>query len=412
MFLIKLSLKNLLRHKKRTIITAAIIAWAIFFYVTFDSFLLGMNDMVFQNIIDYEYGHVQVANQTYWNEKDELPLENLILNNQSINQSLTKIEGYQSHASQLNFQVRLNDGVNETPVIGRGINSNQTLSVLDYEQYLEEGEFFKPGEYKVVLGKRLTEVMNLSLGDYVTLLTRTESDTFNTIDAEIGGIINTPNPSINQNVVFVPLDIAQSALNIDNRVSHYIVKLNNKNFNSNIINSFQSTLNDQNNNLNVYSWRDLDEVSITKSKQAGNTMILLIVLTIAAIGIINIVILAALERMEEIGMMKALGLKENEIIFTFVAESTGIGILGGIFGIILGAVSVYFFSNFGLDFSMFIDIDMSTFGIPIVSKIYGVWNPWTFVYMFFFAIFGSMLASILPARWAAKKDPVDAIYRR
>jgi hypothetical protein len=78
-------------------------------------------------------------------------------------------------------------------------------------------------------------------------------------------------------------------------------------------------------------------------------------------------------------------LKENEIIFTFVAESTGIGILGGIFGIILGAVSVYFFSNFGLDFSMFIDIDMSTFGIPIVSKIYGVWNPWTFVYMFFFS---------------------------
>ncbi len=412
MFLIKLSLKNLLRHKKRTIITAAIIAWAIFFYVTFDSFLLGMNDMVFQNIIDYEYSHVQVANQTYWNEKDELPLENLILNNQSINQSLTQIEGYQSHASQLNFQVRLNDGVNETPVLGRGINTDQTLSVLDYEQYLEEGEFFKPGEYKVVLGKRLTEVMNLSLGDYVTLLTRTESDTFNTIDAEIGGIINTPNPSINQNVVFVPLDIAQDALNIDNKVSHYIVRLNNKNFNPNIISSFQSTLNDQNNNLNVYSWRDLDEVSITKSKQAGNTMILLIVLIIAAIGIINIVILAALERMEEIGMMKALGLKENEIIFTFVVESTGIGILGGIFGVILGAVSVYFFSNFGLDFSMFIDIDMSTFGIPIVSEIYGVWNPWTFVYMFFFAIFGSMLASILPARWAAKKDPVDAIYRR
>ncbi len=412
MFLIKLSLKNLLRHKRRTIITAAIIAWAIFFYITFDSFLLGMNDMVFQNIIDYEYGHVQVADQTYWDEKDELPLENLLVNNQSINQEITQIEGYQAHAGQLNFQVRLNDGVKETPVVGRGIDANQTLNVLDYEQYLKEGEFFKPGEYKAVLGQRLAEVMNLELGDYITLLTRTESDTFNTIDAEIGGIINTPNPSINQNVVFVPLDIVQDALNVDNKVTHYIIKLNNKNFRPNVISNFQNTIKTQNNNLNVYSWRDLDEVSITKSKQAGNTMILLIILTIAAIGIINIVILAALERMEEIGMMKALGLKEKEIIFTFVVESTGIGILGGIFGVILGAASVYYFSNFGIDFSLFVDIDMSTFGIPIVSEIYGVWNPWTFVYMFFFAIFGSMLASILPARWAAKKDPVDAIYRR
>jgi putative ABC transport system permease protein len=156
----------------------------------------------------------------------------------------------------------------------------------------------------------------------------------------------------------------------------------------------------------------LEEVSITQSKQAGNTFILIIILTIAAIGIVNIVILAALERMEEIGMMKALGLTEREIIFTFVAESTGIGIIGGILGCILGAISVFFFSNYGIDFASFVDIDMSTFGVPIISEIYGVWNPMTFVYMFFFAVFGSMLASILPARWAAKKDPVQAIYKR
>jgi len=94
MFLIKLSLKNLLRHKRRTLITAAIIAWAIFFYITFDSFLLGMNDMVFQNIIDFEYGHIQVANTTYWKNKKELPLENMIVNDQRMNQVLREVEGY------------------------------------------------------------------------------------------------------------------------------------------------------------------------------------------------------------------------------------------------------------------------------------------------------------------------------
>jgi putative ABC transport system permease protein len=412
MFLIKLSLKNLLRHKRRTLITAAIIAWAIFFYITFDSFLLGMNDMVFQNIIDFEYGHVQVADTSYWENKNELPLENMIVNDQRMNQVLRKVEGYEAHAAQLNFQVRLNDGVNETPVLGKGISPAETLNVLDYKDYIVEGEMFEPGEYKTVIGKKLADVMNLELGEYVTLLTRTESDTFNTIDAEIGGIINTPNPNINQNVVLLPLDIVQDTLNVDNKVTHYIVRLEKQNFNPSIINNYDDEVKGIDSSLNVYSWRNLEEVSITQSKQAGNTFILIIILTIAAIGIVNIVILAALERMEEIGMMKALGLTEREIIFTFVAESTGIGIIGGILGCILGAISVFFFSNYGIDFASFVDIDMSTFGVPIISEIYGVWNPMTFVYMFFFAVFGSMLASILPARWAAKKDPVQAIYKR
>ena len=412
MFLVKLSFKNLLRHKRRTLITAAIIAWAVFFYIVFDSMLIGMNDMVFQNIIDYEYGHVQVANTAYWEEKDELPLENLAVNNEELNQNLTEIDGYQAHAPQLNFQVRLNDGVNETPVMGKGIDPEKTLNVLEYEDYIIEGEMFGMGEYKTVIGQRLAEIMKLELGEYITLLTRTKNDTFNTIDAEISGIINTPNPNINQNIVFVPLDIAQDTLNVDNKVTHYIMRLNTQNFNNSVIQNFQSNINNYNSNLNVYSWRDLDEVGITKAKQSGNAMILIIVLTIAAIGIVNIVILSALERMEEIGMMKALGLKEKEIVFTFVAESTLIGIIGGVLGVILGAIAVYLMTIYGLDFGALMDMDMSEYGIPIISTIYGSWNPGTFIYMFLFAVFGSLLASILPARWAAKKDPVKAIYRR
>ena len=374
--------------------------------------LIGMNDMVFQNIIDYEYGHVQVSDPNYWEEKEELPLENMIINNEELNQKLTEIEGYRDHAPQLNFQVRLNDGVKETPVMGRGIEPDKTFSVLNYQDYIVEGEMFQMGENKTVIGKRLAEIMKLELGDYATLLTRTENDTFNTIDAEISGIINTPNPNINQNIVFVPLDVAQDTLNVDNKVTHYIMRLNTQNFDNSVINNFQADLNNFNSNLSVYSWKDLDEVSITKAKQSGNALILMIVLTIAAIGIINIVILSALERMGEIGMMKALGLKEREIILTFVMESTWIGVIGGVFGVILGAISVYLMSIYGLNFEAIMDMDISEYGIPIISTIYGGWNPGTFLYMFFFAIFGSMLASILPARWAAKKDPVKAIYRR
>jgi putative ABC transport system permease protein len=135
-------------------------------------------------------------------------------------------------------------------------------------------------------------------------------------------------------------------------------------------------------------------------------------LLIAAIAIINTVILAALERMEEIGMMKAMGLQRKEIIYTFVLESTGIGLLGGLIGVILGTIGVYLLSVFGIDFAAMMDMDISSFGIPIIGKLYGVWKPEAFFLVFSFGVIVSLLASILPAYWAADKDPVKAIYHR
>lgn len=78
MFLTRLAFKNLIRHKNRTLITAVIIAIAIFFYLIMDSLIGGMTEMSFDTIIDYEAGHLQIADRNYWDEKEELPLENLI----------------------------------------------------------------------------------------------------------------------------------------------------------------------------------------------------------------------------------------------------------------------------------------------------------------------------------------------
>ena len=60
-FLTKLALKNLLRHRNRTLITAIIIAFAIFYYIFLDSLIDGMTQLSYQTLIDYETGHLQVV---------------------------------------------------------------------------------------------------------------------------------------------------------------------------------------------------------------------------------------------------------------------------------------------------------------------------------------------------------------
>src|SRR5690606_10776034 len=189
-----------------------------------------------------------------------------------------------------------------------------------------------------------------------TLLVKDKNETFNTIEAEITGLIHTGNPLTNQGVVYLPLDAAQEALAVGDQASKVLIRLENKNRAPKVAKELAEQAKAINPRLTVHSWDQLEAVTVDGAKQMGNRLIMAIILMIAAIAIINTVILAALERMEEIGMMKAMGLQTKEIIYTFVLESTGIGILGGILGLLLGLAGVGLFTVVGLDFSGVIDL--------------------------------------------------------
>lgn len=412
MFLTKLAFKNLARHSNRTYITAIIIALAIFFYIIMDALVGGMTEMSYQTIIDYEAGHLQIANEEYWEEEEELPLENLLPDAAGILAAIEKTDGYLAGSPELNFQARLNNGGDELPVIGKGIVPGEFLKVFALEGQLLEGGMFASGESRVVMGKRLAELMELQVGDYITLLVKDKNETFNTIEAEIAGLVHTSNSNVNQNLVYLPLDLAQKALNVENKVSKIMIRLENKNQAPVIAALLEKELKRNDGNLGVYSWKELDAVSFAEAQKIENQVILAIILSIAAIAIVNTVILAALERREEIGMMKAMGLRNIEVVYTFVLESVGIGVLGGIIGIVLGVAGVWMMATNGMDFEGMYGMDMSSFGMPVIGKVYGVWNPAAFIKVVAFGIIVSFLASIIPAYQAAEKDPVQTIYHR
>jgi len=356
-----------------------------------------------------------VVNEGYWEEEDELPLENLIVPNLQMQTAIENVKAYQASSPELSFSARLNNGINELPVIGKGVNPDKLLEVFELEDQFVEGSMFSNGEYRAVMGKRLADLLKLKKGDYITMLVKDKNETFNTIDAEISGLLHTANPNVNSNIVYLPLDIVQQALNVDNQVSKILVKLDNKDLAMGVTNQLENKLKTIDNNLGVISWKQLDAVSVAGAKQMGNQMIMAIILLIAAIAIINTVILAALERMKEIGMMKAMGLQRKEITYTFVLESTGIGVLGGLIGVLLGAIGVWVFSIYGIDWGAMMgmeNMDMSTFGIPVIGKMYGVWNLEAFILVFSFGVVVSMVSSILPAYWAASKNTIEAIYHK
>ena len=411
MFAMKLGLRNLTRQKRRNMITVMVIAYAFFAYLLMDSVMNGMEEMSFENIRDLETGNIQIVHSDYWEEREDLPLENLVYLDQDVEESLKNINGLSGISPELRFIAYLNNGIDELPVLGLGIDPDRYQEVFTTGEYLVDGSMFSLGENKGVLGEKMAQLMNLKINDYITLLVRTKEDTFNTIDVEIAGIVNSTHPMVNSGMVFVPLDIAQRALNVENRVSLIAIKVN-PGYEESVTETLNQNFKGKDLNLKAYSWRESAEtvIALSTAKKSGIGVVLFVVLLIGLIGIINNVVLSALERTEEIGMMKALGMKEMEIVSVFMVEATGIGIIGGLIGCLLGAVGVGLLTKYGFDISY--AGDMANYGIPILNKIYGIWNFSAFYFLFILGVIVALFSSIIPALWAARKDPVKAIYHR
>jgi putative ABC transport system permease protein len=133
------------------------------------------------------------------------------------------------------------------------------------------------------------------------------------------------------------------------------------------------------------------------------TAIALISLLIGAIGIANIMFATVTERTREIGTMMAVGAKRRDILQLFLYQSTIIGLLGGLIGCILGAAGSWFvvdllnknIQNLGGAFS--------------TGTIQLAYAPEWFIIASVVGILIGVLAGVLPARKAAKMDPVVAL---
>ena len=122
--------------------------------------------------------------------------------------------------------------------------------------------------------------------------------------------------------------------------------------------------------------------------------------TVASLGIVNTMVMSILERYREIGIMKAVGATDGDVQRIFLFESGAIGLLGGLFGLILGwAVSMIV--------NEVVNAIMSRQSAPRMEYFSFPW--WLCLGAIAFSILVSLIAGILPTRRAARVDPVVAL---
>jgi putative ABC transport system permease protein len=404
MKIFNLAWRNVFRHRRRTIITAAAISVGLAVMIYMDTMMNGLDSLAAGNIIDFETSHLEIFAKGYYREEGLFPLDTIIENPEFILQRIGKIKTIKGVTPRIKFQCRINNGIDELPVLGIGIDIEKESKVFETANTVVRGGYLK-NQDDILIGKDLAKDMDLDVGSFLTIITRDQYGTYEAYDFTVSGLINTGHPLLDRNAALMHINIAQRLLSM-----HGITELCIKTRDDNkLMQLKQEIASEIGKNFEVYTYKELNAgiFEISGMKRSGQFMLALVVVIIAAVGIINTMLMAVMERIPEIGMLKAMGFGNYNIVKMFIYEGGIIGIFGSLFGCFLGLLASFHLVYFGLDLShMLKDLDMI---YPVKFIITGEINYMIVLGVFIFGVVVSVIVTLWPVRKATKLEPVEAL---
>ncbi len=405
MRILTLAWRNVFRHTRRTIITAVAISVGLAAMIFMNTLMNGMDKMAYQNIVQYETSHLEVFARGYYREEGVFPLDTIIENPTSLISKITAVKGVKNVTPRVKFQARINNGIDELPLLAIGIDRELETQVFQTAHAVVAGNYLQT-EDDLLIGAELAEDMEIDVGAFVTIITRDRNGTYNAYDFTVSGLINTGHPLLDRNAVLIDIARAQDLVAIDQGVTEICVRCTDDKRLQEVKHNIASAVGDD---YEVLTFREMNAsiFQVSGFKRAGQTVTALVVVVIAAVGIINTMLMAVMERVTEIGTLKALGFQNVDIMKMFIYEGGIIGIFGSLIGCLCGILFSLYIVVVGLDLtSYFRGMDIV---YPVKFLIRGELDIGMILLVFLFGVVVSVLVTLWPVRKATQLEPVDAL---
>lgn len=247
------------------------------------------------------------------------------------------------------------------------------------------------------------------------------------IDAVVVGVVNSPNPQTNGNVAYVPLDTLQdeSGLMLSGQVTELLVRsasakdsdLPGKADDPRAIGAaLREGLAEEGgamrSDLVVKGWKDFveDYLAASAGDNVSTRIMAFFLFLLSFVGIANTMLMAILERTKEIGMLRALGMTDRQLVFAYVIEAALVGVIGSTIGVVVGAIGNVPMIYVGIDYSAMSEAMNGDYGYRVASFFRSAWNVPTMVgtYLVATALAGFMA---IPPTLHALRMPVTESLR-
>ena len=403
MKLLKISLRNIFRNKKRTFLTLSVIVAGIGFSIIGLGRFGGILSNITQEAVN-STGHVRITSSDYELKSKSLDVSSNIPF-EEIKQTLSKLKISHEETGVVKFGGLLfeNDDIQKNG-LGYGIEPSFT-KFSELKESIYEGNFLNfNNKDEILIGEKLKKQLNLKLGSSVTILTKTADSSISAHNYKVVGFFKFDNGKLNQSF-YITLKDSWYLLDIEGFVTEYRVYASSKKEIAPLTLEINSLLGK---NYEVKRWDKIGfSATIVSLIPTVQKIVILIFGILSGVTIANTMIMVIYERKREIGVMKAMGVSEKEIFFILSGEGLFLGIIGSFFGIISGGLILFILSKTGVSLGKALEGMPS--GVSLKSIIYPEFSILYLVSAFCAGIIIALLATFLPALKISKEEPAALI---
>ena len=401
MYIFKLAYRNFSRNKMRSLISGLSIAIAITAIIFTKSYVRGMTDNITNNIVTLISGHIRITTKEYERRERLIPLSEAIDLSPEFYEAIRN-EEIVVFSPRIKFGVLLGEKELSIPALGYAIDPDKETGISGFEKRLVQGSNISTGENATILGKGLAERLNVTIGDTLTIVTKTAYDSPAGINLLVKGIFETGIGGMDRSLFYIPFDVGQRLLDLEGRATEFVIIVKDQNNAIDVAREMQSHL-----DYSVVPFQYNALLRYINSASIVYSLFYVIILVVASSAIANTMLMVVFERTKEIGMMKAMGLSNLPIISLFTVESAIIGVIGSLGGTLIGAALSYWLKYQGINMAMM--SSSTSADMPFGPIIYLSPTPLILIGGFLFGVLTTVIVALLPISRIVKLEPAEAL---
>jgi putative ABC transport system permease protein len=407
---LKLAARNLLRYRRRTLLTALLITFGVTALLLFVAAAGSFKQTMVGSITDSMLGHLQVHRKGYTASIDNLPL-NMSLQPNAVSKIETALKAdpeVAAYSLRVKLGAMFSNFTENTSIRLNGVDpAAEDATVPGLRQRINEGDksgpLVEPG--KVLIPTLLARGMKVKVGDSIVLVVTNASGSVNGKTFTVSGVLDgVTGPGGRDG--YIHISDARDLLRMDKpEVMEIAVRLKALGKLDAVQKHLVSQLDEIRNKegkpvIEVHTWAELSPfANIVRMIDLMTLFIRIMLIAIVLVSVMNVMLMAVYERIREIGTLAAIGTQPGKLMAIFLSEGLLLGLVGAVVGIVI---------SYALVAALGVQPIMFNFGREIIT-LHPQLELKEVLSVLGLAIIVSGLASLQPAWRAARMDPIQAL---
>lgn len=400
--LFTLAWRNLWRNYRRTLIMLAAIIVGVWAMILFSALLRGMLDEMVAGGLRALPGEAQIHHPAY---RDDPSVENSMPVPSGELLAALNAPPIQSWAGRVRVPGMIMSERDNRGAILLGVDPAAEIALGFKTDDILEGRFLdSPGDKGLVIGRKLAERLETDLGKRVVIMAQGANNEVAERGVRIVGIYRARLQATEELFVYTGLAPSQNMLGMGEQISELAITGGAPHEVDRWLPAVSRAAGPD---LDTQAWTSLDAYlsGIIRVQGNMNIVIMIVIFLALSFGLVNTLVMALFERVREIGLMMALGMRPTWIMYQVLMESLLLLVLGLVIGNILALLTIIPLQD-GIDISMVAQgLEMAGMGTTLYPALAAedMWMATAVVLVL------GVLASLFPAWRASRLDPIKAL---